>query len=440
MSFFNKIRRALGFDDDSIFENEPNASVLTDDSDDLQKTPARDETPSPAPSAEAANPALHADAIFTHVVAQFNLALPDFLSKSVDPEQQRKLLYENLEQGIKEYLESLASEADARCEARWNDEQTKLRGEMEALRQKAEQIEHQRADIKERQLSADRQKRALSERLRDLENQVGRLEAEREQYDLENKSLLNKLKVLAVQNPDIDINAAGALPTVDSEELEALKAENAALKEELKQAADRQAIANELYNDEQRRLKAALRDVEDLKAITEQVEIVQKAIADRDARIERQNAHIKQLKEEIETLRRDASATADDYRLQIARLEEQLAARTAAAADGPEVEYEAAPSASDVEAVVAPQQSRKKSSRKRKQRESQREVEPPRISDDDLEMVEAGFTGSEWFGTADETPARDKNERTDKFDDFGYHAPEPKPRPYDDGMQMSLFD
>ncbi len=440
MSFFNKIRRALGFDDDSIFENEPNTSVLTDDSDDLQKTPARDEAPSPAPAAEAANPALHADAIFTHVVAQFNLALPDFLSKSVDPEQQRKLLYENLEQGIKEYLESLASEADARCEARWNDEQTKLRGEMEALRQKAEQIEHQRADIKERQLSADRQKRALSERLRDLENQVGRLEAEREQYDLENKSLLNKLKVLAVQNPDIDINAAGALPTVDSEELEALKAENAALKEELKQAADRQAIANELYNDEQRRLKAALRDVEDLKAITEQVEIVQKAIADRDARIERQNAHIKQLKEEIETLRSDASATADDYRQQIARLEEQLAARTAAAADGHEVEYEAAPSASDVEAVVAPQQSRKKSSRKRKQRESQREVETPRISDDDLEMVEAGFTGSEWFGTADETPARDKNERTDKFDDFGYHAPEPKPRPYDDGMQMSLFD
>ncbi len=101
MSFFNKIRRALGFDDDSIFENEPNTSVLTDDSDDLQKTPARDEAPSPAPAAEAANPALHADAIFTHVVAQFNLALPDFLSKSVDPEQQRKLLYENLEQGIK---------------------------------------------------------------------------------------------------------------------------------------------------------------------------------------------------------------------------------------------------------------------------------------------------------------------------------------------------
>ena len=25
-------------------------------------------------------------------------------------------------------------------------------------------------------------------------------------------------------------------------------------------------------------------------------------------------------------------------------------------------------------------------------------------------------------------------------DDFGHHAPEPKPRPCDDGMQMSLFD
>ncbi|MDE6042267.1 MAG: hypothetical protein K2G07_01805, partial [Muribaculaceae bacterium] len=271
MSFLNKLRRALGLDDDSIFENEPNTAVLNDDSDE-----ARHDLP--APQAETtgrqAPPRARVEDIFNHVVAQFNEAMPDFLARSVDPELQKKLLYDNLDKGLKEYLAALETDADTRCEARWSNDQATLRTEMDSLRQKAEQIEQQRADIRERQLSADRQKRALSERLRDLENQVGRLEAEREQYDLENKSLLNKMKVIAVQNPDIDMNAIGDLPPLQSEELEALKAENARLQDELKQAADRHAIANELYNDEQRRLKAALRDVEDLKAITEQVEIV----------------------------------------------------------------------------------------------------------------------------------------------------------------------
>ncbi|MDE6286529.1 MAG: hypothetical protein K2L99_06010, partial [Muribaculaceae bacterium] len=138
MSFINKLRRALGFDDDSIFENEPNTSVLTDDSDDLKKDSATAvaETPAEPEPVQA-----RVEAIFTHVVAQFNEALPDFLARSVDPEQQKKLLYENLEKGIKDYLEALETAADTRCEARWSNEQASLRSEMDTLRQKAEQIE-----------------------------------------------------------------------------------------------------------------------------------------------------------------------------------------------------------------------------------------------------------------------------------------------------------
>ena len=440
MSFLNKLRRALGLDDDSIFENEPNTAVLNDDSDE-----ARHDLP--APQAETtgrqAPPRARVEDSFNHVVAQFNEAMPDFLARSVDPELQKKLLYDNLDKGLKEYLAALETDADTRCEARWSNDQATLRTEMDSLRQKAEQIEQQRADIRERQLSADRQKRALSERLRDLENQVGRLEAEREQYDLENKSLLNKMKVIAVQNPDIDMNAIGDLPPLQSEELEALKAENARLQDELKQAADRHAIANELYNDEQRRLKAALRDVEDLKAITEQVEIVQKAIADRDQRIERQHENIRSLKDEIKSLKAAAATAAEQSARQIEELQKQLAERESAAAPQPhEEEFEEAPSMEAVEAVVAaPARAKKSTTRKRKPRAATREeVEAPRISDEDLEAIEAGFSGSEWFGTADPAPAGDRCEKPDKSDDFGYHAPEPKPRPYDDGMQMSLFD
>lgn len=435
MSFFSKLRRALGFDDDSIFESEPGTSVLADDCDDKSGINA----PETLPAQVAPEPAqAKVEEIFAYVVKQFNEALPDFLAKSVDPEQQKKLLYENLEKGIKDYLKALEVDADNRCEARWSSEQATLRSEMDSLKQKAEQIEHQRADIKERQLSADRQKRALSERMRDLENQVGRLEAEREQYDLENKSLLNKLKVLAVQNPDIDLTALGSLPATSAEELEAIKNENAQLKEELSKAAEQLGIAREMYNDEQRRLKVAMRDIEDLKAITEQVEIVQKAIADRDARIERQREKICGLKQELETHKADAAKAAEESAAKISQLQEELASQASAAAIEME-EYEAAPSPEEVEAAASAPATGKKSSRKRRHRTAQPEEEAPRISDADLMDVEASFSGGDWFGAAEPEPPEkaDKNERTD---DFGYHAPEPKPRPYDDGMQMSLFD
>ncbi len=57
---------------------------------------------------------------------------------------------------------------------------------------------------KQAQLSAERQKRALSERVHDLESKVLKLEADCEQYDLEKKSLMNKLKVASVKEDDIE--------------------------------------------------------------------------------------------------------------------------------------------------------------------------------------------------------------------------------------------
>ena len=51
-------------------------------------------------------------------------------------------------------------------------------------------------------MSHDRQKRSFNDRIRDLEDKVSAVEAEKEQYQLEIKSLLNKLKVAAVYEKD----------------------------------------------------------------------------------------------------------------------------------------------------------------------------------------------------------------------------------------------
>lgn len=412
MSFFSKLCQALGFGSDIDFEAEVNALNEADN-----VAIATSEFV-PATSAKIASTGSEdmRNAIFEHVVEVFNKALPDFLARSVDPEAERKLLFDSLDQGLKDYIGRLAVDSDRRCEERWNDEQIQLRVEIDKLRQKGEQMEAERTSLKERQLSAERQKRALSNRLKDLEMQVERLEAEREQFDLENKSLLNKLKVMAVQNPetaDVLRDTGFTVENVDElqRKLKEIEKENATLREQLEQAAERQTLSDSICADLRKRLAAANKDVEDLQAITEQVAIVQQAIEERDQTITSQREKIGRLKARVEELEKPAPA----------------------------------PIRASVMAEEAPAQSPAKEatpkSRKYARRREEEIIIAPKITDDDLLDVETGFADHNWFGVEEPEPEAPASvSKTNDNDDFGYRAPEPKPKPYDDGMQMSLFD
>lgn len=412
MSFFSKLCQALGFGSDIDYEAEVNALNEADN-----VAIATSEFV-PATSAKIASTGSEdmRNAIFEHVVEVFNKALPDFLARSVDPEAERKLLFDSLDQGLKDYIGRLAVDSDRRCEERWNDEQIQLRVEMDKLRQKGEQMEAERTSLKERQLSAERQKRALSNRLKDLEMQVERLEAEREQFDLENKSLLNKLKVMAVQNPetaDVLRDTGFTVENVDElqRKLKETEKENATLREQLEQAAERQTLSDSMSADLRKRLAAANKDVEDLQAITEQVAIVQQAIEERDQTITSQREKIGRLKARVEELEKPAPA----------------------------------PIRASVMAEEAPAQSPAKEatpkSRKYARRREEEIIIAPKITDDDLLDVETGFADHNWFGVEEPEPEAPASvSKTNDSDDFGYRAPEPKPKPYDDGMQMSLFD
>lgn len=412
MSFFSKLCQALGFGSDIDYEAEVNA---LNEADNVAIATSEFVPATSAKIASTGSEDMRYD-IFEHVVEVFNKALPDFLARSVDPEAERKLLFDSLDQGLKDYIGRLAVDSDRRCEERWNDEQIQLRVEMDKLRQKGEQMEAERTSLKERQLSAERQKRALSNRLKDLEMQVERLEAEREQFDLENKSLLNKLKVMAVQNPetaDVLRDTGFTVENVDElqRKLKETEKENATLREQLEQAAERQTLSDSMSADLRKRLAAANKDVEDLQAITEQVAIVQQAIEERDQTITSQREKIGRLKARVEELEKPAPA----------------------------------PIRASVMAEEAPAQSPAKEatpkSRKYARRREEEIIIAPKITDDDLLDVETGFADHNWFGVEEPEPEAPASvSKTNDSDDFGYRAPEPKPKPYDDGMQMSLFD
>lgn len=201
MSFFESFKRAFGFGADSDEYSDSDDSTGAEGAATDTSAPAADsieETPAPAIDADMRA------AIFEGVVKIFNSALPDFLQRGVDPHAQQRALAESLDAGLTLYLDGLVARAEQHAESRLQASVEASRREAERLKTEMQQLEHQRSNIQEQQLSADRRRRALSERVTDLESRLAAADAEREQLQLENRSMMNKLKVADVQPGVVD--------------------------------------------------------------------------------------------------------------------------------------------------------------------------------------------------------------------------------------------
>lgn len=203
MTFISKISRALGFGSDSSVDD----NLIADDPDvpiSQRQGCSTDMSQPQYGSGADYDVADMQQRIFRHVVDTFNNALPSFLQQSVNPDKQRAILYQTLDKDIKQYLDSIASEARKQCAEQWTRERHKLQEKVNELEGHARDIEAKRTEMSQKQLSSERQRRALSDRVHDLEKQVAQLEAEREQFQLESRSLQNKLKVANVQEKEND--------------------------------------------------------------------------------------------------------------------------------------------------------------------------------------------------------------------------------------------
>lgn len=329
MAFIQKLRHYLGFDDenDEIFA----------DSDEDSAAGTASATASDTGHTEGYAPRndenLTAD-IFTAVVNLFNESLPPFLKETVDTDAQKRYIYDSLDSSLKQRLAEAESQAARRAEIRFSSEHTTLRNEIDTLKTKSHDLEQKNADIRQQQLSADRQKRALSDRVHDLESQIAALEAEREQYDLENKSLLNKIKAAGVVENDTERLRAEVDSLrrqlkegpggTDTAGLEKLTAENAALTEALDTLKAKQDIADAMVDDMRKKtadLRKELEEKEQLlaaankkadeaerlraefTAVEQQMSLIEEVIAKRDKKIESQKQSIAALETEAASLR-----------------------------------------------------------------------------------------------------------------------------------------
>lgn len=333
MSFFDSMRRFFGLDNEYNTDelNDSDISAETSDS-----NPQADENPQDSaltpdlngdenaalPPRPAVDPDMRAR-IFDGVVAIFNQALPDFLSKSVDPARQSELISQSLDASLSEYLDNLSAETTRYVEATLKNAADSAKREADRLRRDMETLEQQRASIREQQLSAERRRRALADRVQDLEAQLASAEAEREQFDLEKKSMLNKIKLADVQ-PGIIEELQREIEKLKSEqgqpdntELEKTQAELAEARAALEQQKEHAENSQSMYNDLQHqlvdereaRLKAEAELVEARKIfdtvieMQKQMQMVEVMIQKRDDRIARLKSTNKKLKEEIAELK-----------------------------------------------------------------------------------------------------------------------------------------
>lgn len=325
MSFFQSIKRAFGFGYDS-------EDYLEDDSTDATVVPLRNRTheENDENSSDTADESCEVeseflstvspDIIFTEVLAVFNSNLPTFIKDSIDPEEQRRQLYECMSGSVKDYLRKIEEETEKKISAKWERERLSLKKEIESLKGKIERAEEGEQNSKKNQLSAERQKRAMNERLHDLEAQVASLQAEHEQYDLENKSLVNKLRAASIYEEDNN----------------ALREQISSLSEQLKKGQSPALSEDELAEIKSLREKAAELEKlkEENKSLLKEIELAKAKIEMGTQMMNSQNAIAASAKEElseknseIETLSRRLSAaeeTADSAAKEIEVLKSEL--------------------------------------------------------------------------------------------------------------------
>ena len=343
MAFFRKLRAAFGFGDDES-EEELNEKFLPYEA--QHRTPYINpfkkeeeeerimESQGEEDIAVSSGAAVVKDGVdelpiemYNGVLSIINSTIPTFVRECLDVEAEKRAIAKAFGPHIKGAIEKARKQIEENAQRKWDNERAEMSARVEqaelAGKEAAERAEQDRAKV----MSADAQRKAVTERCRTLENRVAELEAEREQFDLENKSLINKVKVAQVHADD----AAHY-----REEAEDLRKQIAELKE--KSASEVNAEAEARWSGEVARL--------------------QQEIAAKDADIDTLTKKEQETASELAAVREElneALATLDianEVQMQVDKLSDQIKTRDAKIAEMREQwnkkEAEAAKSYNDV--------------------------------------------------------------------------------------------
>lgn len=478
MSFISSVRRALGFpgdfdNDDELEDDELNDDdELVDDPDPiLEELAASGDTSLDSSSGGSSLPPLSDEEIkafsagfFDSVLKYFNSHQPELVQRCLDLDAQRALIIAEIDSDVRASLHSLTNAACRRGESLWAEKQQRMGAELMKLKSEYNSVRQQREEFQSAQLSATRQKRALNDRIRDLESQVMTLVAEREQYQLENRSMASRLRNIdeaATAPAPTDVNATSSLKARIKELTEALSEseakvkvatdEAANLKKQLETTAainsgdDLQPDASDTLNE----LKELQESIEPLRRLKDAAEAkvieltkenkqsdatiasLQKRLGDEAMAAESALAEIDRLKSTIETnLYAHAEAEAE-LRNEIKRLNELIVAPRPQQIADSQTAYD----------NDRPEQAK----RKKKKRKSKHDysAQLPEIADHDtdtqhvkISAIDELMDSTDWFVAPEPVPLKKDPEVEENF---GYKEPAKKNDAPEDDRQLTLW-
>lgn len=418
---FNALKRLFGFGSDTDTDQD---QLLADDADAPAASDSKDK-PADKPADPPAFDHDIAERIFGSVIQIFNDSLPKFVADSVDPKVQAELIRKALDQDIQKYLDSLSETARQYCDQQWKQTRKQLEDEIAAAKAKSAEVQRKSDEFQQRQLSAERQRRALSDRVHDLEAQLTKLEADREQLDLEKRSLVNRLRVASVQG-GADMPAEAAAEPVEVQKLHQTIAEMQSGIDSLK---EQNRVANEMLEDQRKRLAEAKKELDEARTLLAAKE---KDLADANEAISQFNEVVPQMQkvdeilsakeEKIKQLRKTISARDNEITALRKTISDNIRAQ---AKREKELQNQidnlqgAAPKPATLMTIDEPID----------------EEPTPQISEEELSAIEQSFENGEWFTNS--KPVETPPIRPDDSD-FGYQEPKRK-KNQPDPNQLSLF-
>ena len=211
MAFLKNIKQMFGFDDNSIYEDEkdnvnteykPYINPFKNEKQETANTAVAEDKKSEQTEADF-DKAIH-DEIKDKIIDIINASLPEFIKGCVDRDAELKYINEEFGTTFNTYTQNIRQAIEERAKSEWISERMNLEKQLQESGKKAEETTAKMEELRARITSLDRQKIALNERINQYENKVATAEAEREQYHLECKSLMNKLKVASVNEEEIN--------------------------------------------------------------------------------------------------------------------------------------------------------------------------------------------------------------------------------------------
>ena len=152
-----------------------------------QSTPDPDTTIKPVDTAGNEPTETHADDslpgdIFDALIEQFNSFQPEFVKECLSTEAQRTYIYNSISENLRLRIQKATATTQQTDDSSNQTEIERLKRRISVLEAEAKDTDNIRQENHKLQLSIKRQKRALLDRINDLEAQVAKNYAEREKF------------------------------------------------------------------------------------------------------------------------------------------------------------------------------------------------------------------------------------------------------------------